>query len=162
MITSRTVAIVREERLKAKNVLFPITAAVFLLFIAFPRPAVTSETEEEECADFRTMPIEMYNAGKYEDLAGLIERNCDRLPGRAMNMSYNMALVRAHLEEYKTGIEYLETELDNRIPDRRLLADLFKETGLQCRFILTPDIGHLYPEDLPEMIDRAIAHIRSG
>lgn len=56
----------------------------------------------------------------------------------------------------------ITTELDRRVPDQRGMADLFKKIGLQYQFILTPNIGHWYPEDLPEMIDRAIEHIRSG
>jgi len=56
----------------------------------------------------------------------------------------------------------ITTELDHRVSDQRKMADLFRDTGLQYQFIITPDIGHWYPENLPEMIDRAIAHIRSG
>jgi len=56
----------------------------------------------------------------------------------------------------------ITTELDNRIGDQRGMADLFRDTGLQYQFIVTPNIGHWYPENLPELIDRAIAHIRSG
>ncbi len=41
------------------------------------------------------------------------------------------------------------------------MADLFRDTGLQYQFIITPNIGHWYPENLPEMIDQAIAHIRN-
>jgi predicted esterase len=55
----------------------------------------------------------------------------------------------------------ITTELDRRVPDQRKMADLFRDTGLQYQFILTPDIGHWYPENLPEMIDGAIAHIRN-
>jgi predicted esterase len=55
----------------------------------------------------------------------------------------------------------ITTELDRRVPAQRKMADLFRDTGLQYQFILTPDIGHWYPEDLPERIDQAIAHIRN-
>jgi predicted esterase len=55
----------------------------------------------------------------------------------------------------------ITTELDRRVPDQRKMADLFRDTGLQYQFIITPNIGHWYPENLPEMIDRAIAHIRN-
>ena len=55
----------------------------------------------------------------------------------------------------------ITTELDRRVPDQRKMADLFRDTGLQYQFIITPDIGHWYPENLPEMIDQAIAHIRN-
>ncbi len=55
----------------------------------------------------------------------------------------------------------ITTELDRRVPDQRKMADLFRDTGLQYQFIITPNIGHWYPENLPEMIDQAIAHIRN-
>ena len=55
----------------------------------------------------------------------------------------------------------ITTELDRRVPDQRKMADLFRDTGLQYQFIITPNIGHWYPDDLPDMIDRAIAHIRN-
>lgn len=55
----------------------------------------------------------------------------------------------------------ITTELDRRVPDQRKMADLFRDTGIQYQFIITPDIGHWYPENLPEMIDQAIAHIRN-
>jgi hypothetical protein len=41
------------------------------------------------------------------------------------------------------------------------MADLFRDSGLQYQFIVTPNIGHWYPENLPEMIDQAIEHIRN-
>ena len=55
----------------------------------------------------------------------------------------------------------ITTELDRRVPAQRQMADLFRDTGLQYQFILTPNIGHWYPDDLPERIDQAIAHIRN-
>jgi predicted esterase len=55
----------------------------------------------------------------------------------------------------------ITTELDHRVPDQRKMADLFRDSGLQYQFIITPNIGHWYPDNLPEMIDQAIAHIRS-
>lgn len=54
----------------------------------------------------------------------------------------------------------ITTELDNRVPAQRAMADLFRDNGLQYQFVMTPNIGHWYPEDFPERLDRAIAHIR--
>jgi len=56
----------------------------------------------------------------------------------------------------------ITTELDNRVDTQRAMADLFRDNGLQYQFVMTPNIGHWYPDDLPELIDRAIAHIRSN
>jgi predicted esterase len=55
----------------------------------------------------------------------------------------------------------ITTELDDRVPAQRAMADLFRDNGLQYQFVMTPNIGHWYPENLPELIDRAIEHIRS-
>ncbi|HUV37311.1 MAG TPA: hypothetical protein VMX58_10270 [Patescibacteria group bacterium] len=343
--------------MKYRNWRLSINLVVLVFLLAYPCHAGRGETEEEEYQDFRAALIELYNAGKYEEAAGLIEKNYDRFPGKVTNMSFNMALVCKHLEDYERGVGYLRrahekghwfsiyafegdfwapyrevdgfaevlarnlemkeaaqkmakpelevvlpinheggkryplfialhgggenienfkprwtsetmeeefivayvqssqvssmdgftwqnqdmtkqevreafericneypvnedevivggfssggyaslvvtffdvvpvtgfvilcppmpenitekevleakakgirgtiitTDLDNRVPDQRRMADLFRKTGLQYQFILTPNIGHWYPDDLPEMIDRAIAHIRSG
>jgi len=37
-----------------------------------------------------------------------------------------------------------------------------EKVGLVHEFHINPEIGHWYPEDLAERIDRAIAHIRGG
>jgi len=56
----------------------------------------------------------------------------------------------------------ITTELDRRVPEQRRMADQFRENGLQYQFIITPDIGHWYPENFSEMMDQAIEHIRAG
>lgn len=56
----------------------------------------------------------------------------------------------------------ITTELDRRVPDQRKMADLFRENGLQYQFIITPNIGHWYPEDFHRVMDQAIEHIRAG
>jgi predicted esterase len=55
----------------------------------------------------------------------------------------------------------LTTEMDGRIKQQREMAEVFKKTGLQYQFVVTPDIGHWYPDNLSGLIDRAIEHIRS-
>jgi len=55
----------------------------------------------------------------------------------------------------------ITTEMDNRLPDQKEMAGIMKEKGLPHEFIVTPNIGHWYPENLAEMIDKAIAHIRN-
>jgi len=56
----------------------------------------------------------------------------------------------------------LTTEMDGRVDQQRRMADIMEEVGLAHEFRITPDIGHWYPDDLAERIDRAIAHIRGG
>ena len=54
----------------------------------------------------------------------------------------------------------ITTEMDPRLPDQKEMAAIMKAEGLAHEFIVTPDIGHWYPENLSEMIDAAIAHIQ--
>jgi hypothetical protein len=56
----------------------------------------------------------------------------------------------------------LTTEMDGRVDQQRRMVDIMEEAGLEHEFHITPDIGHWYPDDLAERIDRAIAHIRGG
>lgn len=55
----------------------------------------------------------------------------------------------------------ITSELDRRIKEQRTMADRFKELGLQYQFIVTPNIGHWFPEDMGAKIDDAIDHIRN-
>jgi predicted esterase len=54
----------------------------------------------------------------------------------------------------------ITTEMDPRLRDQKEMAAIMKAEGLPHEFIVTPNIGHWYPENLAEMIDAAIAHIR--
>jgi len=53
------------------------------------------------------------------------------------------------------------TEMDPRLSDQKEMVRIMKEEGLDLEFIVTPNIGHWYPENLAEMIDAAITHIRT-
>ncbi len=53
----------------------------------------------------------------------------------------------------------LTTEMDGRLEDQKAMARIFDLENLPCEFIITPDIGHWYPEDLDVQIDRALARI---
>ncbi|KPK63610.1 hypothetical protein AMJ83_06185 [candidate division WOR_3 bacterium SM23_42] len=54
----------------------------------------------------------------------------------------------------------ITTEMDERLPLHEKMVETFKAEGLPHQFIVTPNIGHWYPEDLDEKIDGAIDHIR--
>jgi len=56
----------------------------------------------------------------------------------------------------------LTTEMDGRLDQQREMADIMKAEGLPLVVHVTPDIGHWYPDDLAELIDQAITHIRGG
>ncbi len=56
----------------------------------------------------------------------------------------------------------ITTEMDNRLPDQKKMAEIMEEQELPHEFIVTPNIGHWYPENLAEMIDSAIRHILEG
>jgi predicted esterase len=51
------------------------------------------------------------------------------------------------------------TEMDGRVAAQRELAAILQAAGFPLRFEVTPDLGHWYPPDLPEKIDRAIDFI---
>ncbi len=44
----------------------------------------------------------------------------------------------------------------------REIRQAYEEMGRPHEFYITPDVGHWYPDDLGERIDRAVAHIRAG
>ena len=53
----------------------------------------------------------------------------------------------------------LTTEMDNRLDSQKEMAEMFQSLGFPCEFVVTPDIGHWYPEDLDQKIDDAIERI---
>ncbi len=40
------------------------------------------------------------------------------------------------------------------------MAALLEETRFPHEFVVTPDVGHWIPDNLGELVDRAIEHIR--
>ena len=53
----------------------------------------------------------------------------------------------------------LTTELDRRVDRQRELAARWEKLGLASEFHVTPDIGHWFPKDFEELLDRAIGRI---
>jgi predicted esterase len=53
----------------------------------------------------------------------------------------------------------ITTEMDPRLSDQKEMAEIMKAEGLEHEFIVTPNIGHWYPDNLSELIDTAISHI---
>ncbi len=66
------------------------------------------------------------------------------------------------IEAKERGIRgtILTSEMDPRLPDQREMVEVLKTEGLQYQFVVTPNIGHWFPEDLDTKIDDAITHIR--
>jgi phospholipase/carboxylesterase len=54
----------------------------------------------------------------------------------------------------------LTTEMDPNIESQREMARLLEAIGFPHQFVVTPDIGHWFPDNLGELIDTAILHIR--
>lgn len=54
----------------------------------------------------------------------------------------------------------LTTEMDPRIKDQEAMREIMTSVGLPLEFIVTPNTGHWYPENLAEKIDAALRHIR--
>ena len=53
----------------------------------------------------------------------------------------------------------LTTEMDNRLAAQKELAEALEAGGLPLVFEVTPNIGHWYPTDIGEKIDRGIDYI---
>jgi dienelactone hydrolase len=53
----------------------------------------------------------------------------------------------------------LTTELDHRVEAQRALAERWKKLGLDGEFTVTPNIGHWFPKDFGQQLDRAIERI---
>ena len=53
----------------------------------------------------------------------------------------------------------LTTELDHRVEAQRALAERWKKLGLDGEFAVTPNIGHWFPKDFGQQLDRAIERI---
>ncbi len=53
----------------------------------------------------------------------------------------------------------LTTERDRRVEAQRALADRWTRLGLDGEFTVTPNIGHWFPKDFGEQLDRAIGRI---
>jgi len=79
----------------------------------------------------------------------------------AMPEGFSTDEVRAASERGVRGT-ILTTEMDGRVDQQKMMAEIMEEVGLPHEFHITPDIGHWYPEDLGERIDWAIAQIRGG
>lgn len=79
----------------------------------------------------------------------------------AMPEGFSADEVRAAAERGIRGT-LLTTEMDGRVDQQRKMDEIMSEVGLDHEFHITPDIGHWYPEDLGERIDKAIAHIRGS
>ena len=86
----------------------PLSVTVmFLVLAALSCGAAVQDDPEAKYQEFRGRLVELYNAKEYAQVAKLIEENYDRFPDKASSMSYNMALVCMHLEDYDRAIEYL-------------------------------------------------------
>ena len=53
----------------------------------------------------------------------------------------------------------LTTERDGRVERQRQYVASLTAQGLEVRIVVTPNIGHWYPDNLEELIDEALEHI---
>jgi len=53
----------------------------------------------------------------------------------------------------------LTTEMDNRVEDQQKIAAAFQDSGVPLQFEITPNVGHWYPPDFEEKLDKAIGFI---
>lgn len=55
----------------------------------------------------------------------------------------------------------MTTEMDPRLSVQKEMVEIFKKMEFPYQFIVTPDIGHWFPEDLDRKIDDAIEYVRA-
>lgn len=72
--------------------------------------------------------------------------------------SFNDANIR---EAKKRGVRgvLITAEQDERHAMHEEMVASFEKEGLPCTYVVLPEIGHTYPEDLDKQIDQAIDHI---
>jgi predicted esterase len=56
----------------------------------------------------------------------------------------------------------ITTEQDHRVNQQIEMAEMMRAEGFSLEFSVLPNIGHWYPDDFAERLDRAIAHIWAG
>jgi predicted esterase len=54
----------------------------------------------------------------------------------------------------------LTTEMDPRLSVQKEMVEVFESEKFPLQFVVTPNIGHWFPEDIEVKIDQAIDHIR--
>lgn len=55
----------------------------------------------------------------------------------------------------------LSTEMDPRLGEQKEMVKALQDAGLPVQCVITPNIGHWYPENLGTLIDEAIGYIRT-
>jgi len=65
----------------------------------------------------------------------------------------------APLKQHPRFPAFLKANLDRRVAAQRALAERLKATGLDVEFAVTPNIGHWFPKDFGQQLDRAIGRI---
>jgi predicted esterase len=55
----------------------------------------------------------------------------------------------------------LTTELDQRIPQQKAFVQQMNQARIPVKMVVTPNVGHWYPENLPELIDKALQDLRN-
>ena len=56
----------------------------------------------------------------------------------------------------------LTTEMDPNVEVQREMVRILEATRFPHEFVVTPDVGYWIPDNLGEMIDQAVVHIRGG
>ena len=133
------------------------------------------ELSKKEIADAYYQVLEKYSVDKDEVIIGGFSSGgvaaLEVILSNTLPLAGFIALCPAKPESFsaekvlaakKRGIRgtLLTTEMDPRLPDQKEMAEVFKTVDIPHQFIVTPNIGHWFPEDLQNKIDEAIEHIR--
>ncbi|MBN2346815.1 MAG: hypothetical protein JXO51_10545, partial [Candidatus Aminicenantes bacterium] len=65
----------------------------------------------------------------------------------------------AQLAKRKVRGTLLTTELDRRLDRQKAFVQRLNSGKVVTRLKVTPNIGHWYPDNLPQLIDEALKHM---
>jgi predicted esterase len=125
--------------------------------------AAYRQVREQVAIDTRRVYIGGFSSGGYGSMIALFEETipvrgfvilCPELPADPDDARL------ARLARRKIRGTLLTTELDRRIERQKAFVRRLNAGKIDVRLKVTPNIGHWYPDNLPQLIDEALRHMR--
>jgi predicted esterase len=122
-----------------------------------------TQIQEQVCVDLKQIYIGGFSSGGYGSMIALFSGTipikgfiilCPELPAEPDDIRL------AGLAKRKIRGTLLTTELDRRIEKQKAFVTRLNSGKVSVQLKITPNIGHWYPPNLPELIDQALKHIR--
>lgn len=125
--------------------------------------AAYEQIKKEVKVDVRRIFIGGFSSGGYGSMVALFSgiipikgfvMLCPELPADP-----DPELLKA-LRKKKVSGTLLTTERDGRVKRQEAFVAYLNKGKIPVRFLVTPNIGHWYPENLPQLIDEALARMK--